>query len=112
VYRDSVGGIGISGEVAASVLHFLAAARRRVEHSGDFGVVKGETMLNESELTSAFRNVLRVEENHCKFPSDLTETEKNDLRILAEAILESGFAGDPYDVLRDAFERERIAEGL
>ncbi|GEM_PF-6460005 len=61
--------------------------------------------MDRRELVTAFRNVQRVQDNGCKFPPDLTTVEKGNLRILADALLESGFAGDAYDILRDAFER-------
>lgn len=69
--------------------------------------------MSEIELTRTFQNVQRVKENRCKFPADLMASEKDDLRILVNAILEAGFMGDAYDVLRDAFAgEERIEKGL
>lgn len=83
--------------------------RKQVRQMKAFGVeVRKLEKLNESKLTKVFQNVLRVEENGCKFPSDLTKTEKDDLWILGQAIVKSKFMGDPYNVLLDAFERERI----
>jgi hypothetical protein len=82
--------------------------RKQVRLMKKFAVeVKKLEKLNGSKLTKAFQNVLRVEENHCTFPLDMTESEKNDLRILGQAILKSQFTGNAYDVLRDAFTRER-----